>query len=55
MAEQDCTIMEEEYERNVTIELTVGTTYSVASPLANTITVNSGYYAHALIIFIETF
>ena len=33
--EQNCMRMEEECERNVTIQLTVRTTYSVASPLAN--------------------
>ena len=35
MAEQDCARIENECERNVMTELTVGTTYSVASPLAN--------------------
>ena len=37
MAEQDCVKMEEGGERNVTTKLTVGSMYSVASPLANTV------------------
>ena len=40
MAEQNCVRMEEEYERNVMTELTVGTTYSIAPPLVNTVTKN---------------
>ena len=35
MIEQDCTRIEEEYDRNVTTKLNVGTMYSIASPLAN--------------------
>ena len=37
MVEQDCARIENECERNVMTELTVETTYSVASPLANMI------------------
>ena len=35
MVEQDCARMEEEYEKNVTTEPTVGTIYSITSPLVN--------------------
>ena len=37
MAEQDCGRMQEERERNMTTEPTVGITYSIASSLANTV------------------